>query len=220
MPNSKFFVFSRGDRLTSLDQTPACLTPACRTTHTPQVMLSAYRRLASTAPTATNFCTGAAVMAVGDAAVQLHIEKHDLDSRRLAVCSSFNAFLSVPIALWYAALDRRWPGTTFAPMVRKVLVNQAFSSTLISPGFLVWSNALPVLLDGGGATAAKDASVQRLRSDGTNAVWKSFVLWLPANTINFLLVPQVWRVAYMSCIGVGWGGYLSYRAHLEHLGER
>lgn len=183
-------------------------------------MLSAYRRMASRAPTVTNFLTGAAVMAVGDASVQMHIEKHDLDIRRLAVCSSFNAFISVPLALWYATLDRRWPGTTLGPMVRKVLVNQAFSSTLISPGFLVWSNALPVLCDGGGATAAKDASVQRLRSDGANAVRKSFMLWLPANTINFLLIPQVWRVAYMSCIGVGWGGYLSYRAHLEHVDRR
>ena len=182
-------------------------------------MLSAYRRLTSTAPTATNFVTGAAVMAAGDTFVQRHIEEHDLDFRRLAVCSSFNAFISVPLALWYMTLDRRWPGTTLAPMVRKVFVNQGFSSTLISPGFLVWSNALPVLLDGGGAAAAKDASMQRLRSDGTNAIWKSFVVWLPANTISFAFIPQVWRVAYMSCIGVGWGGYLSYRAHLEHVGE-
>ena len=56
--------------------------------------------------------------------------------------------MSVPIAIWYASLDRRWPGTALAPMVRKVVVNQVLSSSIISPGFLLWSNAIEALLDG------------------------------------------------------------------------
>ena len=60
----------------------------------------------------------------------------------------------------------------------------------------------------------------RLRSDGPNAVMKSMMCWFPANTFAFLFVPQVYRVGYMSCIGVGWGGYLSFVAHRAHAAEQ
>ena len=83
-------------------------------------MASVYARMAAAAPKRTNFATGATVMGVGDAVVQLRIESQPLDSRRLLVCSSFNALLSIPLALWYASLDRRWPGTALASMVPKV----------------------------------------------------------------------------------------------------
>ena len=83
-------------------------------------MASRYAKLAAVAPKRTNLVTGATVMAVGDAVTQLYIESKPLDSRRLLISSSYNAMVSIPMALWYQALDRRWPGTGLAMMVPKV----------------------------------------------------------------------------------------------------
>ena len=99
-------------------------------------MAAAYVRLAKAAPRTTNFVTGATVMAVGDAAVQVGVESKPLDGRRLTICSSYNALVSVPLAAWYALLDRLFPGTALGPMVPKVVVNQLVSSALLPLGFL------------------------------------------------------------------------------------
>ena len=178
-------------------------------------MAAAYVRLAKAAPRTTNFVTGATVMAVGDATVQVGVESKPLDGRRLTICSSYNALVSVPLAAWYALLDRRFPGTALGPLVPKVVVNQLVSSALLPLGFLAWSNGLPALFDGGGAAAAADAVAARLRLDYLHASITSFTVWLPANTFMFLSVPQAWRVGYLSVVGVAWGGYLSFVAHRQ-----
>mmetsp|Transcript_4319 Transcript_4319/g.12786 ORF Transcript_4319/g.12786 Transcript_4319/m.12786 type:complete len:180 (-) Transcript_4319:24-563(-) len=178
-------------------------------------MGAAYARLHAASPKAVNFGVGTGVMAVGDAAVQVGVEDRELDSRRVAVCSSFNGLVSVPLAAWYGFLDRRIPGTALRPMVPKALINQAVSSVLLPCGFLTWSNGLPPLLDGLGVDAAMDAAATRLARDYAHTATASFTTWLPANTFMFLFVPQSARVLYLSTLSIAWGGYISYVAHRE-----
>mmetsp|Transcript_5644 Transcript_5644/g.12371 ORF Transcript_5644/g.12371 Transcript_5644/m.12371 type:complete len:192 (+) Transcript_5644:63-638(+) len=176
--------------------------------------MAMWRQLHTVAPRATNLITGALVMAVGDCVVQLTVEKASaVEPRRTAVCSSFNALISVPLGMWYGMLERRWPGVAALNLTRKVIVNQLLSSSLIPTGFLTWTSMGEAVLDGRGVNAACLDAVESLRKNGAASVIQSFMVWGPANTISFLFIPLQLRIAFMSSLGVAWGGYLSYLAH-------
>lgn len=35
-------------------------------------------------------------------------------------------------------------------------------------------------------------------------------IWIPANIVNFLLVPPPGRIAFINLVGLGWNTFLSY----------
>mmetsp|Transcript_37306 Transcript_37306/g.120503 ORF Transcript_37306/g.120503 Transcript_37306/m.120503 type:complete len:194 (-) Transcript_37306:62-643(-) len=184
-------------------------------------LLARYLRASQSRPVAVQFATGALVMAAGDATTQAAIERQVLfDPQRNATAAVFNGGVSPALYKWYGLLDRVWPGSALRQLTPKLLLNQAVSSSLISPSFLCWSSCVEAALAGrltaasGRAKVASD-TYQRLRVDVRRIVCTSFMLWLPANAINFVFVPPHLRVAFMSVVACGWGGFLSYVAHRE-----
>ena len=170
-----------------------------------------YARAMAAAPSSTAFTVGGIVMAVGDAVVQRHIEgAAKFDQKRIAVCASYNAGVSVVLQPWYALLDRAFPGRL---SVRKILLNQVVSSTTITPGFLAYTACVEGALEGHSGAAMLDATRQLLERDGVATAARSFCLWTPVNGFMFAFVPQQLRIGYMSMVAVCWGGYLSWVAH-------
>ena len=174
-----------------------------------------YARLQRVAPKTTNFLTGAAVMGVGDSCAQRMVEgAPQLDHRRTAVCSSFNAMVSTPLAMWYALADRVWPASSGArAFLTKITVNQVLSSLTLSPGFLAWSNSLEALWNGLPVEDALATTVATLKREARSLVATSFVFWLPTNALMFVAVPQAYRIVFLSVVSCGWGSYCSYVAH-------
>ena len=169
-----------------------------------------FARLQAARPRTINFLTGGVVMAVGDAGTQLAVEgAHSLDGKRTALCSGFNAGVSVPLALWYARADAIWPHA----FITKVVVNQILSSFTLSPAFVAWSNCAEALLRGQSLASARELTVDTLKREAPALIATSFCVWLPANSLMFWLVPNAYRIAFMSSISTVWGGYCSFVAH-------
>ena len=180
--------------------------------------MACYVRASKAYPSSVQLTTGAAVMSIGDAATQLAVERHSLDMKRNATAAVFNGGVSPALFHWYGFLDRVWPGSSVRQLVPKLLMNQMVSSPLLSPAFVVWSSSVEALLDGrmSDARGRKEVMLQtfhRLRLDFARIVGTAFCVWLPANAVNFALVPPHLRIAFMSSVACGWGGFLSWMAH-------
>lgn len=176
-----------------------------------------YARVQRAAPNTVSFLTGGGVMAVGDTITQLAIEKApEMDRKRTVTCASFNASYAVPLSMWLTRADRIWPGvwhTHPRAFVTKCFVNQALSSSVLSPGFIAWSNLLEALWHGASLHSARDRTWQTLEREAPSLVATSFCFWMPVNMILFAAVPPAARVLYVSTIATGWGTYSSFVAH-------
>lgn len=148
-------------------------------------LLARYLRASQSRPVAVQFATGALVMAAGDATTQAAVERQALfDPQRNATAAVFNGGVSPALYKWYGLLDRVWPGSALRQLAPKLLLNQAVSSSLISPSFLCWSSCVEAALAGRLSAASGRAKVasdtyQRLRADVRRIVCTSFMLWLP-----------------------------------------
>ena len=148
-------------------------------------LLARYLRASQSRPVAVQFATGALVMAAGDATTQAAVERQALfDTQRNATAAVFNGGVSPALYKWYGLLDRVWPGSALRQLAPKLLLNQAVSSSLISPSFLCWSSCVEAALAGRLSAASGRAKVasdtyQRLRADVRRIVCSSFMLWLP-----------------------------------------
>ena len=183
--------------------------------------MKAYLAASQARPSTVQFATGAVVMAVGDAFTQAAVERRQTpDVKRNATAAVFNGGVSPVLYWWYGLLDRTWPGSTLRMLAPKLLCNQIISSTTLSPAFVVWSAYVEAMLagelsDAPGREQVATALSARLQTEFARIVGSSFCVWLPANAINFVFVPPHLRIAFMSTVACGWGGFLSYIAHRE-----
>jgi hypothetical protein len=199
-------------------RTNLCLVCVCQKGgvlrgHECEVGMALYMRWQRAAPKTTNFITGGVIMSAGDATVQLCVEGAErLNVKRNGVAASFNSLMSVPLGMWYARLDRVFPGLMMRQLVPKILVNQIFSTLSISPSFLLWSNSIEALLDGKSLAAARDVALERFQREVGDLVQKSFMLWMPVHLVTFNR-PANYRIMWVSTVSVGWGAYCSFVAH-------
>jgi len=172
-------------------------------------------------PVRMSVATGFTIMAAGDAAVQLR-GNGKWDPHRTAVTSTFNGATSPGVLYWGRILDSRWPGFAPSAALSKALVNQICIAPWHTMFFVVWTTCLGSLLYGGGAASAEHRVTElgttlsdKMQHTLPGLVVSSTFFWLPANAVNFMLVPLHFRVAYMSVCGAVWGAYTSYVAYQE-----
>lgn len=179
-----------------------------------QRLWRAYVSTQTTWPLTSSAITGFGVMAIGDGAVQLGGDG-SVDVRRNFVVSTFNAGFSPIVFAWLRVLDRRWPGTTLAPLATKVFVNQLVLTPFSSAGFMAWTSHMEALM---GASAVDWAKVRadlmrQLERELPGVVTSSCFFWPVVNAISFGVVPLHSRVPFLSVASVAWGGFLSFVSH-------
>ena len=181
--------------------------------------LARYLRASQAYPSTVQLATGAFVMAVGDASTQLAVEGgQTLDPNRIGCAAFFNGAISPVLHYWYQFLDRKFPGVSVRALAPKLIANQMVSSPILSPAFVAWSMVSEAWLAGElkdmrGCEEVGLRTYQRVRNDFSTIVSSSLCVWLPANAVNFALVPSHLRIAFMSTVACGWGGFLSFMAH-------
>ena len=181
--------------------------------------LARYLRASQAYPSTVQLATGAFVMAVGDASTQLAVEGgQTLDPNRIGCAAFFNGAISPVLHYWYQFLDRKFPGVSVRALAPKLIANQMVSSPILSPAFVAWSMVSEAWLAGElkdmrGCEEVGLRTYQRVRNDFSTIVSSSLCVWLPANAVNFALVPPHLRIAFMSTVACGWGGFLSFMAH-------
>ncbi|OSX74412.1 hypothetical protein BU14_0290s0020 [Porphyra umbilicalis] len=129
-----------------------------------------------------------------------------LDARRAAAVTALGFVFTGPMLHgWYETLGRVFPGGGWAAVASSVVADQSLFAPLVNGVYLMATG----LMEGGGV----DDVTAKVRG-GFGDVWrKSIAVWVPAQAVNFGLVPLVWRVPYVNGVALLWTVLLSSVAH-------
>ena len=103
---------------------------------------------------------------------------------------------------WYMLLDRLLPGRTLKMVGKKIFLDQMIFSPINISIFLVVLGFLE------GATL-KSVAID-LRDKGLQLLKAEWIIWPPAQFINFLFLPTRYRVLYDNTVSLGFDYYYSY----------
>ncbi|XP_054709933.1 mpv17-like protein [Uloborus diversus] len=95
---------------------------------------------------------------------------------------------------WYRLLDRLLPATTGRVVAAKVLTDQLISST----------SCLFIFFTGMGILEGRDDIFEELKAKFWSTYMMSCCFWLPAQAINFALLPPYTRVAFVGVASFLW----------------
>ncbi|XP_071092457.1 mpv17-like protein 2 [Haliotis cracherodii] len=116
---------------------------------------------------------------------------------------SCTGFLVGPFChFWYMFLDRWLPGRTLRIVFKKILVDQLVCSPLFIGMFLMSLNYME--------NDSWDKVKQDLVEKGKTLYLADWIVWPPAQLINFLFLPTRYRVLYDNTIAFGFDCYFSY----------
>lgn len=106
---------------------------------------------------------------------------------------------------WYKFLDSRFPGRTIQVVARKVLVDQIVCSPLCIAIFFITLGLL------------EKSSLEEVKKEVKAKAWRLYaaewVIWPPAQVINFYILPLRYRVLYDNTISLGYDVYTSRVKH-------
>ncbi|KAL0131902.1 hypothetical protein PUN28_003039 [Cardiocondyla obscurior] len=103
---------------------------------------------------------------------------------------------------WYNYLDTRLPGRTIGIVLKKVIIDQLVCSPLcLSTFFLTLA-----LLENNSLAEFKD----EVKKKAYKLYIAEWIIWPPAQVINFYFLPTQYRVFYDSMISLGYDVYTSH----------
>ncbi|XP_046612792.1 mpv17-like protein 2 isoform X1 [Neodiprion virginianus] len=112
---------------------------------------------------------------------------------------------------WYRFLDRKMPGRTIGIVLKKVLVDQMVCSPLCIGMFFVTLG----ILERNTWTEFK----QEIRDKAHQLYLAEWIVWPPAQIINFYFLPTRFRVLYDNTISLGYDVYTSQVKHDKPVAE-
>ncbi|KAH3772575.1 mpv17-like protein 2 [Dreissena polymorpha] len=104
--------------------------------------------------------------------------------------------------LWYLMLDRWFPGRTIGIVMKKLVVDQFVCSPIAISSFLL----LTSFLEGKTAPQIK----QELIEKGKTLYTAEWIVWPPAQIINFYFLPTRYRVLFDNSVSFGFDWYFSF----------
>ena len=102
---------------------------------------------------------------------------------------------------WYHFLDRFLPGRTIQIVLKKVLIDQVVFSPINISMFLMTIGYL------NGANSS--VLIKDLREKGLDLLKAEWIVWPPAQLVNFLFLPTKYRVLYDNSVSLGFDCYYS-----------
>ncbi|XP_018563503.1 mpv17-like protein [Anoplophora glabripennis] len=104
------------------------------------------------------------------------------------------------LTVWYRFLDKKFVGTTTKVIVKKLLIDQFFFTPQL---LLVFYVSMSVM-------ERKPDIFEEFRQKIGNTFKTSCMFWLPAQSINFLLIPPAFRVTYVGTCSFAWVNILCW----------
>lgn len=101
----------------------------------------------------------------------------------------------------YKFLDRRLPGRSIQLVLKKVLIDQMIASPCVIFLFFVTLGAL--------RNATPDAILAEMKDKALRLYTAEWVVWPPAQILNFYMLPTRFRVLYDNTISLGYDVYTS-----------
>ncbi|KAJ8974612.1 hypothetical protein NQ317_019357 [Molorchus minor] len=127
------------------------------------------------------------------------------DHKRTMNMSLSGTSVGVVCHYWYKYLDKIMPGYTIKMVLKKIVVDQFIGSPICISTFFVTIGWL------------EGSSKQELMQEMKHKAWKLYVaewiIWPPAQFINFYLLPTKFRVLFDNTVSLG---YDVYTSHVKH----
>jgi len=159
--------------------------------------------------------TGALLFGAGDIIAQQVIEKKgkEHDFLRTARLTFYGGTLFAPILTkWYQMLNRLEFKSKTKAVVYKVWLDQA----VLTPAAVAFFFGSMSLLEGKGFGEAKN----RIESAYVPTLFRNWGVFIPAQIINFSLVPHHLRFLFVGVVSLFWNTYLSaVNAQQQTLGQ-
>ena len=157
----------------------------------------------------TNVGISISLSAVGDTLEQhyeiLKHQKEKYEAQRTMRMSVSGMTVGILCHHWYRFLDSRFPGRTIQVVAKKVLVDQIICSPLCIAIFFITLGLL------------EKTSWDEIKKEVKAKAWRLYVaewvIWPPAQVINFYILPLRYRVLYDNTISLGYDVYTSRVKH-------
>nr|CAB3263941.1 PXMP2/4 family protein 2-like [Phallusia mammillata] len=165
--------------------------------------LRMYGDLVKRRPFLTQTVTAGILSTAGDVVAQYTEKRKTRYSfRRTAVMSACGFLYFGPVvSVWLNILHK-----LNLPVMFTVALDQSFAAPLILGGFSI----LHPLLSNQGITGA----ISTFKSSFFDILKANWVVWIPAQTINFSFVPFEYRMLFVQVVAIFWNMFLSYRANV------
>ncbi|KAB0792634.1 hypothetical protein PPYR_14593 [Photinus pyralis] len=157
----------------------------------------------------TNVAISCTLSGVGD----LIQQRHEITTKKIPEWNERRtrkmALTGLPIGIichyYYTFLDRKLPGRSLKILTTKLLVDQFVMSPISLGTFLV------------SVAYLENATVHEFFESLKKKLWRLYVaewvLWPPAQAVNFYFVPPKYRLLYDNVISLGYDVYTSYVNH-------
>uniref|UniRef100_A0A034WKG4 Mpv17-like protein n=1 Tax=Bactrocera dorsalis TaxID=27457 RepID=A0A034WKG4_BACDO len=128
-------------------------------------------------------------------------EKEDIDYATIGRYAVMGTTVFAPtLYTWYKWLDGTFPGTTKQIIVKKLVLDQ----------FVLTPYLLTAFYTGMSLMERAEDPFKELREKFLPTFTRSCIFWLPAQTLNFVMVAPRFRVIYMGVCGFIWVNILCW----------
>ena len=169
------------------------------------LLLRWYKRLVDKYPYRTQMVTAGLLSTSGDIIAQTLTKKQEAsyNVRRMATMGTLGFLWVAPFSItWFQYLK-----TLELSVFKSVLLDQMFGLPACYLGFLYFH---PFLMYGNSVIAK-----EKLEEKYFSVIFKGWMLWIPAQTINFLVVPFYFRILYIQSVSLVWQSFLSFLTNFE-----
>eukprot|EP01138_Halocafeteria_seosinensis_P010332 gb/GECG01010550.1/.p1 GENE.gb/GECG01010550.1/~~gb/GECG01010550.1/.p1 ORF type:complete len:256 (+),score=17.14 gb/GECG01010550.1/:1-768(+) len=161
-------------------------------------------------PLITKMVSSTVLAVGGDLICQLAFEDKEFSLRRTVEVGSLGCFLIGPVLhCWYGFLATFIPGRSWTSILKRLLMDQfIFAPTFVATVFVYMATI----------QGKADEIQERLTLYWPEAIVANWKLWIPAQMINFSLMPLHFQVIFANFVSVIWNGYLSWATN-RNLGD-
>lgn len=124
-------------------------------------------------------------------------EPYDLESVARFAVLGFTVLPPINY-LWYGWLDGKFVGTALTTVARKMVLDQLVIMPVMIASFFIGMSIME----------RKDDILYECKHKLVPTFQSSCLVWIPAQAINFLLVPPKFRVVYVACVAFVWANIL------------
>lgn len=184
---------------------------------------SKYSQLLGDHPIITKSLSSSILSFCADIVCQLgfenHVTKYDCDSqleklkqklqnidlvRSLQFGFLGGALVGPTLHHWYKYLGRIFPEQNVAGSLKRLALDQLFFAPIFIPTFF----SCALLLE------RKPSEIpNKIKNDWLQTVLANYVVWVPAQFINFKMITPAFQVLFSNSVGCFWNIYLSYETY-------
>lgn len=172
--------------------------------------LASYSKVLCKYPLATNMLTSGLLAGAGDVICQKIFENHPqgLNPARTGRMMTLSVLFTPVTRVWYSFLPKlaeRFVSRQFLRPFAIAIFNQIFYAPVLVTSWFFLAKYME--------TWDVRESIDSMKGRWLQALKVGWAVWPFASLIAFSIVPDMYRILFMSCVSFGWNIYRSWLQH-------